>query len=46
MPDHGDNLNVAFGTVSDDGQEGEWHTHGDLEKLKVSQKNVASPPKQ
>jgi hypothetical protein len=26
---------VAFGTVSDDGEEGEWNTHGDLEKLKV-----------
>ena len=34
MPDHGDKINLCFVTEEQAGQQGEWYTLGDLEKLK------------
>lgn len=34
MPDHNDNLNICLVSEDSEGEEGEWHTHGDLGKVK------------
>jgi salicylate hydroxylase len=52
MRDHGDMLNIAFGTVGGGGVEGEWGLHGDLDALKasfplpLSQHHTDNPPQE
>ncbi|KAI9826411.1 MAG: hypothetical protein M1819_007374 [Sarea resinae] len=41
MPDHGDKMNLCLVSEEQEGKEGEWYLHGDLERVKAKYAHFA-----